>query len=124
MSKWPWPERVKKMVLRLTGPLAGQSLVDRRADRVVGFRRRDDSLGAREGEPGLERLALRHGNGLDQPLMMKLRDQRRVAVVTQAAGVDSRRNEIAPQRVHQHQRRQAGAVARIVGVMPAGERGT
>src|SRR5260370_39983255 len=56
--------------------------------------------------------------------MVKLGNERRVAMVAKAAGVDSRRYEITPKRIHQHQRRQTRGIAGIVRIMAARKRGT
>src|SRR5712692_4128851 len=87
----------------LTGSLAFQRFFDCDPNRVIGFRRRNDSFDPRERDAGLEGRALWDRDRLDQALMMELRNQWRVAVVSQAAGMDRGRYEIAPERVHQHQ---------------------
>src|SRR5260221_13177823 len=87
--------------LALAAAFAGFGLVDRGADRVISFRGRDDSLGERKDEPGLEGRALRHGDGLNQALTVKQRDQRGVAVVKQAVCLHPRRKDVSPWRVLQ-----------------------
>ena len=52
-----------------------------------------------------------------------MRNQRRHAVIAQAAGVNSRRNERRAQRVHLHQRRQVAGVAEVVRERSLGETG-
>ena len=75
----------------VAGLLRRLRLLDHRADRVGRLGRRDDALGARELHAGGERLRLAVGARLDEALVHERRDQRRVAVVAQAAGVDGRR---------------------------------
>src|SRR5712692_11850236 len=56
--------------------------------------------------------------------MVKLGNERRVAMVAKAAGVDSRRYEITPKSIHQHQRRETRGIAGVVRIMAARKRGT
>ncbi len=102
--------------------LAAQRFVDRTLDGVVGLRRRHDALGAGEGDAGLEALELVVGARLDQPELLQVTHQRCHAVITQAARVESGRDERGPQGVHLHQRRQVRRVAEVVGVRPSCER--
>ena len=71
-----------------------------RGDRVRGLGGGDDSLGAGEQDRRLEHARLRQGPRLEEPLVDQGAHQRRAAVVTQAAGVDSRRDEAMAQSVH------------------------
>ena len=89
---------------------------------VSGARHR--ALGAGELDGGLEHLALRVGDRLHAPRLHEVADDRRVAVVAQAAGVDGGRDEVVAEGVHRQQRRHAGGVAEVVVEPPAGERGT
>ena len=59
-------------------------------DRVRRLGRRDDPLGARELHRRGEDVGLAVGLGADEPVEDELRDQRRHAVVAEAAGVDAR----------------------------------
>ena len=69
-----------------------------------------------------EALVLRVGARLDEPELHEVRDQRRHAVVAQAAGVDRRGHERVAERVHRQERRQLGRVAEVVAVVAAGQR--
>ena len=62
------------------------------------------------------------GARLDQAELVDVRHHRRHAVITQAAGVETRRNERRSQRVHLDQRRQVRGVAEVVGVFAARQR--
>ena len=119
MSKLPWPDRLKKIVLRSPVRVHDIRFIDRDANRVIAFGSRNDPLGARENQSRFEGRALRHGDRFDQALMMELRHQRRIAVIAKPARVNRRRHEVASQRVHQHQRREAGGVAGIVSIVTA-----
>src|SRR3989344_6999876 len=107
---------IEEYGLACAGLLAGERLVDRGAQRMAGFGRRDDALGAREGDARFESRKLRHRDGLDQPFVAELRYQRRVAVIAQPARVNARRHEVVAERVHLHQRRQADRIAEVIGV--------
>ena len=72
--------------------------------------------------PGGEAVELAVGLGADQPLVLGVRDERRHAVVAQAAGVDARGHEVVAQRVHGDERRHADRVAVVVGVDAARQR--
>jgi len=54
---------------------------------------------AREYQCALEDVFFRHGAGFDQPLIVKVADERRHAVITQAASVNLG-DEGVSQRVH------------------------
>src|SRR6202171_4364597 len=110
--------------LWLACPLTLKSLVDCDANRVIGFRRGNDSLAACEGESCLKGGALRDRDRLDQAFMVELRNKWRVAVVAKAAGMDRGRHEVAPQRVHEHQGRETFGVAGVVCVVSARQGGT
>ena len=121
MSKWPWPLRLKRIVARLAFRLGFERLADGFGDGVVGFRRGNDALGAGELNAGGEGVKLLHRGGFDQSQVHDVRDQRRHAVVAQAAGMNSRRHEGAAQRVHLDQRRQVAGVAEVVSESALGE---
>ena len=70
----------------------------------------------------VERLVLLVGARLDRARLHEPAQHRRVAVVAQPAGVHGRRDEVVPERVHRHQRRQPGGVAEVVAVDAAGQR--
>src|SRR5438552_3952260 len=101
--------------------LALERLVDGAADRVRRLRRRQDALGARELDRRLERRDLGDGPRLDDPLVVELADERRHAVVAEAAGVHGGGHEGVAERVHLHQRREPDGVAEVVDVLPLGE---
>ena len=84
--------------------------------------RRDDGLGAGEGDRRLEAGELADGAGLDEAVVQQLRDQRRGAVVAQAAGVDAGRHEVVAERVHLDHRRHPGGVAEVEVVDALGQR--
>ena len=50
------------------------------------------------------------------------RDERRHAVVPQAAGVNPVRDEAVPQGVHLDERRHFAGIAKVIGVLPARDR--
>ncbi len=91
---------------------------------MVGLRGGNNPLGAGELHPGGEAGDLVFGPGLDVARFNEMAHQGRHAVVAQAPGVDGRRHEAAPKRVHLHQGRQVGCVAEIVGIGTLGEAGT
>ena len=71
--------------------------------------------------PASNVATLMHGARLDKASSLSCADQRRHAVVTQAAGVDRRRDEVVPQRVHLDQRRHLAGVAEVVARTAAGQ---
>ena len=131
-----WPEKisvvrghVERAVARqveqdhalLAGLARGLGLVEDGADRARRLGTGQDRLGAGEPDGGLERRVLLvrarlHHAGLDEA-----RDERRVAVVAQAAGVHRRRHEVVAERVHGEERGHADGVAEVVAVAAAGE---
>ena len=98
-------------------------LVDRNADGVVRLGRGHDALRPRELHAGLECRHLAHGACLYDPVVDELADQRRHAVVAQPAGVNRRRHEVVPERVHLHQRSHLARVAEVVPVLATGQDG-
>ena len=62
------------------------------------------------------------GARLDQPKLVDVRDQRRHAVIAQAARMGRRGNECRAERVHLDQRGQVRRVAEVVGVFAARHR--
>ena len=121
MSKWPWPERLKRIVF--SSPASSAARAVSSAPRIAC-----DASGA-EGSPRCARtrrrreaVALEVGLGADEPVADELGDQRRDAVVAQTAGVDRRRDEVVPERVHRDERRQLARVAEVVGEEAARER--
>jgi hypothetical protein len=103
--------------------LGALGLVDGHPDGVGRLRGRDDAFRARELQGGVERGELRHRLGLDHALVEQLADQRRHAVVAQAAGVQRGRDERVAERVHLHQRGQPHGVAEVIDVVALGEAG-
>ena len=91
-------------------------------DRVRRLGRRDDPLAAGEEHGRREDVVLEVGLGADQPVADELREQRRGAVVAQAARVDRRRHEVVAERVHRDERRQLPRVAEVVGEVAARQR--
>ena len=89
-------------------------------DRVGGLGRRDDPLAAGEQHRRGEDVALEVGLGADQAVAQELRDERRRAVVAQAAGVDRGRHEVVAERVHRDERGELPGVAEVVGEDAAG----
>ena len=87
---------------RLAFGLGFESLVNGFGDGVIGFGRGYDALGARELHTGGEGVELLHGDGIGEPEIDDVRNQRRHAVITQAAGVNARRHEGAAQGMHLH----------------------
>ena len=88
-----------------------------------GFRGGNDAFGGGEELRRLETLDLVEGRGLDQPQFLRQADQRGHAVIAQPAGMDARRHEAVPQRIHLHQRRELGRVAEIVAILAAAHGG-
>ena len=113
--------QVDQQRLRLAAGLAAQRFVDSGTDTVTGLGRGDDALGAGKHDTGFEGGHLRYRDRLDHFLVVQLRDQRRHAVVAQAASVNSRRHEIVAQGVHLHQRRIARGIAKVVGINALGQ---
>src|ERR687898_2594529 len=87
----------------------------RAEDRAGRLRRWEDPLASRELDRGGEAVALEVGLAADPPVAHQLGDQRRDAVVAQPAGVDRRRDEVVPERVHRNERRQLARIAEVVG---------
>ena len=85
---------------------------------------RHDPLGARKQHAGLKARVLMIGARLDEAEFLAMADQRRHPVIAQAAGMETRRDERGPQRVHLDQRRQMSRVPEIEGVFAAGQRRT
>ena len=104
----------------LAGLLGRLRLLDHRADRMRRLGRRDDALGPGELQPAAN-VSSGGSARLDEPFVHERADERRVAVVAQAAGVHRRRHEVVAERVHRHQRRQPGRVAEVVGVDALGQ---
>src|SRR4051812_29878541 len=109
--------------LALAIALAAQRLVDRTTHRMRRLRRRHDTLAARELDTGVEASDLMVGARLDQAELRDMGNQRRHAVIAQAARMEARRNKSRAQRVHLHERREVGGVAEVIGILALGERG-
>ena len=82
------------MTRGLAGLRGRQRLVDRDADGVGRLGRREDPLGPGERDAGLEAGALVDAARLDVAVLLEQADQRRHAVVAQAAGVDRLGDEV------------------------------
>ena len=82
------------MTLRLAGLRGRERLVDRDADGVGRLGRRQDALGPGELDAGLEARPLVDAARLDEAVLLEQADQRRHAVVAQAAGVDRLGDEV------------------------------
>ena len=108
---------------RLAFRFGFEGLADGFGDGVVGFGRGHDAFGAGKLNAGSECIELLHGGGFGQAEIDDMRDQRRHAVIAQAAGVNSRRNKGAAQGVHLDQRRQMAGVAEVVSEAALGEAG-
>ena len=122
MSKWPWPERLKRIVRS-----SPSSSAARAASSAPWIACADSGAGmipsaAREAHRRGEDVVLQVGLGADQPVEDELRDERRHAVVAQAARVDRRRHEVVAERVHRDERRQLARVAEVVGEVAARQR--
>ena len=113
--------QVEQQGFGLTGFGAVPGFPHRGRDRMAGLGCRYDTFAAREQDAGFESLQLRHSDCVDQAFLVQLADQRRIAVVTQTAGMDSRWHEIVSQGEHLHQRRQASSVSIIVGIHTLGQ---
>src|SRR5262249_6477178 len=109
--------------LALAGSFAFERFVDRDSDCVVGLGGWDYALGASKGDARFEGSALRHRDRFDQPLMVKLRYQWRIAVITQTTRVDGGRNKVPPQSVHSEQRRESLGIPRVVCIVTPSQRG-
>ena len=104
-------EEDRPLLSRLVGLPCG---LERPVDRVRGLGRRDDPLARRKEDGRSEHIALDVGLRSDQLVLHKLRDQRRDAVVAEAARVDRSRHEVVPERVHRNERRQLARVPEVV----------
>ena len=122
MSKWPCPERLKRIDALAALGLGGLGLLEDDPDRVRGLGRRDDALGPAERHRRARRRRSCDRAALDQALLDQRTESGGIAVVAQAAGVEGRRDEVVSQRVHRHQRRHPDGVAEVVGEPPAGQR--
>ena len=71
--------------------LAAQRLVDGGADRVGGLRRGHDALARANWTAASKVASCGYRHGLDHALVVELADERRHAVVAQAARVDAAR---------------------------------
>src|ERR1035438_6513222 len=89
----PMAGQVEQNGFSLALPLAPQGLVDRRFDRMRGFRRRYNAFATGELHRGGKAFKLCIGTRLDQPQLLDVADHRRHTVVAQAAGVDRRGHE-------------------------------
>jgi hypothetical protein len=103
--------------------LAAQRFDDGALDRMVGLGRGHDAFGTRKQHAGGEAVVLRVGVASIRFSFLQVADQRRHAVVAQAAGMKARRREGAAQRVHLGQRRQVRGVAKVVGELAARQAG-
>src|SRR5271166_3020627 len=92
MSKWPWPQRLKRMV--------GDLPSSRAFDRMVRFRRRHDPFASGEQDARFETRRLMIGARLDEAKLLQVADQRRHAMIAQSPGVKARRDELRPKRMH------------------------
>ena len=99
--------------------LAANRLVDRALHGMVGLGRRHDAFVLRKEDARLKTRYLVMSNRLDERQFLEMRDERRHAVIAQAAGVEARRYEGRPERVHFRQRRHLARVAEVVRVAPA-----
>src|SRR5262245_1890388 len=84
---------VEQNGLALALALAAQCFVDRATHRMRRLRRRHDPFAARELNAGFEAGDLVIGARLDQAELGDMRNQRRHAVIAQAAGMEAGRNE-------------------------------
>ena len=73
--------------------------------------------------PAAKCIELLHGCGFGQAEIDDVRNQRRHAVIAQAAGVNSRRHKGAAEGVHLDQRREMAGVAEVVSEAALGEAG-
>src|SRR6185312_6069725 len=92
--------QVEQDDLRFARLLGGERLVDGDADRMGRLGRREDPLRAGERDADLERGPLMDGLRLDVAALLEEADQRRHAVIPQAAGVDGLGDEIVAERMH------------------------
>ena len=111
-SKWPWPHRLNRMTRASPASLAASASSIATRDGVGRLGCRQDALGAGELDAGLEARALVDAPGLDEAVLLEQADQRRHAVVAQAAGVDRLRDEVVAERVHLDERRHLGRCRR------------
>ena len=86
-----------------------------RGDGMAGFGGTDKAFGLGPGHRGFIAFDLVDGPRRVQSFDDALADQRRHAVIAQAAGVNRRRHKSVAQRVHRQQRRHAGGIAVVIG---------
>mmetsp|Transcript_44366 Transcript_44366/g.80393 ORF Transcript_44366/g.80393 Transcript_44366/m.80393 type:complete len:314 (-) Transcript_44366:604-1545(-) len=98
-------------------------LPDGPRDRVVRLRGRQDAFGLGKEGARLEALLLRNGLRLKLPDLLEVRDERRHAVVSQAARVRRWGHEGVPQGVGLYEGRHLGGVPEVVGVLALREGG-
>src|SRR5262249_18979902 len=115
--------RGKEGVLAPSVSFAWARFVDRASVCVFGLGGWNYAIGASKVPPRLEGRTLRHRDRLDQPLMVELRHQWRIAVITQTTRVNRGRHKVPPQSVHSEQRRESLGIARVVCIVTPSQRG-
>src|SRR3984957_13806532 len=90
-----------------------QRFIDRRADRMGCFRGRHDAFRAGELNARLEARVLVVSPRLDQPELLAVADQRRHAVIAQAAGMEAGRDKLRSQRMHLDEGSEMSGVAEV-----------
>src|SRR5690554_5969251 len=100
-----------------------QCLTNSHGNRVGRLRRRDDTLGAGEKYPRLERFQLFHAHRFNQFVFQELAHDAARAVVAKPPGVNVGRCKLVSQRVHRYQGGVTGLVAKVVLELPAGKFG-
>ncbi len=116
--------QVEENVLALAFLLAAQRLVDRSADRVVGFGRGQDAFSAGKHHSGLKAGELWIGLRFDQPQLLEVANERSHAVIAQSPRVEPWRHEGRAERVHLGERGEMRRVTEVVSILAFGERRT
>ena len=109
---------VEQNDLAFPGFPAFQGFADSCRDGVAGFRRRDYPLVPGKQNTGLERLVLSYVHCLHVPVFQQLGDYDPCPVVPQSSGMNVRRGELMPERVHRKKRGIACLVPEVILEFP------
>src|SRR5260370_34170974 len=93
LAEWGLPGRCEEIRARPSRSPSPRGILGNGTNRVCGFRLRQKALGSREAAPLGEALVLLVGPSLDHALVDEQAQGRRVAVIPEAAGMDSLRHK-------------------------------
>ena len=122
MSKWPWPHRAVRITFSSPVSLHRLASSTTAASACVGSGAGTMPSVRANWTPAAKHSRCGSATASIRPSSYTWREQRRHAVVAQAAGVDRVRDEVVAERVHLHQRRHPGRVAEVVRVDPPRQR--